>query len=84
MEFTYRLCQKLTRSTPSWFHHPSHKQWNQLRRERLAYRLFVETSKADLGATRSSHWRDIDRMALFDRLLRSDMTPANALEYMED
>ena len=41
-------------------------------------------NKADLGAMRSSHWRDIDRMALFDRLLRSDMLPARALEYMED
>ena len=84
MEFTYRLCQKLTKVRPNWFNHPNHKQFNQLGRERLAYRLFVETSKADLGAIRSSHWRDIDRMALFDRLLRSDMLPARALEYLED
>ena len=84
MEINFRLCEKIANVKAGWFHHPSHKQFNQLSRERLAYRLFVETSKSDLGATRLSHWRDIDRMALFDRLLRSDMTPANALEYMED
>lgn len=84
MKINFRLCEKIANVKAGWFHHPSHKQFNQLSRERLAYRLFVETSKSDLGATRSSHWRDIDRMALFDRLLRSDMLPARALEYMED
>lgn len=81
---TYRLCEKLAMASPAWYQNPKHNRpLNQMARERLAYRLFQSTSNADLGATKYAHGRDMDRMALFDRLLRSDMTPAAALEYIE-
>ena len=69
---------------PAWYQHSKHnKPLNQLQRERLAHQLFRETSRADLGATKHAHGRDMDRIALFERLLRSDMTPAAALEYID-
>jgi hypothetical protein len=81
---TYRLCEKLAMASPAWYQNTKHdRPLNQMARERLAYRLFQSTSRADLGATKYAHGRDMDRMALFERLLRSDMTPASALEYIE-
>ena len=81
---TYRLCEKLTMAKPAWYQNPKHNRpLNQMARERLAYRLLQSTSSADLGAIRCAHGRDMDRMALFERLLRSDMTPAAALEYID-
>jgi len=81
---TYRLCEKLAMAKPAWYQNAKHdRPLNQMVRERLAYRLFQSTARADLGATKYAHSRDVDRMALFERLLRSDMTPAAALEYIE-
>lgn len=81
---TYRLCEKLAMASPAWYQNAKHNRpFDQMKRERLAYRLFQSTSNADLGATKYAHARDMDRMALFERLLRSDMTPAAALEYID-
>jgi len=81
---TLRLTGKLARCRPSWFEPttPQRPPLGKMSRDRLAYHLLKSTSRADLGATRSAHFDDIFLMSRFESLLRSDMTPAAALEYL--
>ena len=79
---TLRLTDKLARCRSSWFEPTTPQRPGKMSRDRLAYHLLKSTSRADLGATRSAHFDDIFLMSRFESLLRSDMTPAAALEYL--
>ena len=79
---TLRLAGKLARCRSSWFEPTIPHRPGTMSRDRLAYHLLKSTSRSDLGATRSAHFDDIFLMSRFESLLRSDMTPAAALEYL--
>lgn len=78
----YRLCEKLAGLPPAWFSAP-HSDYQDWRRTSLASRLHTSTYRADMGAAREAHVTDCTRLSVMDRLLRSDMTPAAAVEYLD-
>ena len=83
MNSTYRLALKMAHARPHWFERDN-PDWRQAQRERLAWTLTSKTSAADLGAARSAHRADIDRIASMARLLACDWLPAHAIEYLDD
>jgi hypothetical protein len=74
---TYALALKMTASAP-WYE----RRRNQPGRERLAFRIASDTSRADLGADRAAHLADCKKVAALAQLLRNDWTPAAAIEYL--
>lgn len=80
MSILYRNCMRLAGSRPAWFEHPNTSKYWQ---EKTADRLFTATWRADRGAAFQAHQSDIARVAIMARLLRSDMTPAAAIEYLD-
>ena len=86
MSTTYRLCMKLANVHQPWFINPKEQKqlqpWRTIQRERLADSLFQSTWRADRGANWQAHQADVMLIANLDSLIRQDMTPAAALEYL--
>lgn len=86
MSTTYRLCMKLANVHQPWFTNPNEQKqmqpWRVIQRERLADSLFQATWRADKGANWQAHQADIMLTANLASLIRQDMTPAAALEYL--
>lgn len=77
----YRVCQRMARSPRAWFESRSQSNYY---REQMADRLFTATWRADRGAAAESQARDCHIVGLMARLIRSDMTPAQALRVIDD
>ena len=78
----YRLHCKLAGVTPRWFA-DAPGDWPRRQRLMLADALTTATWNADQGATRNAHRADCNRMAIFASCLRSDMTPAAVVQYLD-
>jgi hypothetical protein len=86
MSTTYRLCMKLANVHQPWFTNLNEQNqmqpWRAKQRERLADSLFQSTWRADKGANWQAHQADVMLTANLASLIRQDMTPAAALEYL--
>lgn len=86
LDMTYRLCAKLAKTEPPWYvnrrHHERLVCWRKHQAERLADQIFSRTVRADRGANWQAAQADIMATARFMSLLRSDMCPSAAIEYM--
>ena len=86
LDMTYRLCAKLANTQPHWYVNPRHQErlepWRKRQAERVADQIFTKTVRADRGANWQAAQADIMATAHFFYLLRSDMCPAAAIEYM--
>ena len=82
-EINYRLAQKLAHARPYWHEPTSLDDYRTRQRERLAFRLFADTSAADLGADSAAHLADCNRTATLARLIALDWLPARALEFID-
>jgi hypothetical protein len=86
MSTTYRLCMKLANVHQPWFININEQKqtqpWRVKQHEMLADSLFQATWRADRGANWQAHQADIMLTANLAALIRQDMTPAAALEYL--
>jgi len=87
LDMTYRLCAKLAKTEPPWYVNRRDRErfepWRKRQAERVADQIFTQTVRADRGAAWQAAQADIMATAQFFSLLRSDMCPAAAIEYME-
>jgi hypothetical protein len=84
MKLSYRLHLKLAGVRPAWHADAiTVGSYQHSRRVQLADAMTRATWQADQGATRRAHNADCARMAAFASLLRADMTPAAAIEYLD-
>lgn len=86
LDMTYRLCAKLAKTEPPWYVNRRAQErlapWRKQNAEGVADRIFTATVRADRGANWQAAQADVMATAQFFSLLRSDFTPAAAIEYM--
>jgi len=74
----YLICRRMAGAAPTWFNNSKAPRYAA---DRMADQLFMATWRADVG--RRDHSADCTRVALMASMLRSDYTPAQAIQYLD-